>query len=66
MKISPKRIFNSFGVSKPKTVSGKSGIFVRIRNKNINPIPIRKRIFIRDFINWGFSFGTNFTKINFQ
>lgn len=66
MKVSPKMIFMSFGVSNPKSVSGNPGIFVRIRNKNINPIPIRKRIFIRDFINLEFSLGTNFTKISFR
>lgn len=66
MKVSPKMIFMSFGVSNPKTVSGKPGILVRILKKNINPMPIRKRIFIRDFISLTFSFGTNFTKISFQ
>jgi hypothetical protein len=50
MKVNPKMIFMSLGVSKPKTVSGKPGILVRILNKNINPIPIRNNKLIRDFI----------------
>ncbi len=66
MKVSPKMIFMSLGVSNPKIVSGKPGILVRIRNKNISPIPVRNRIFIRDFINWDFYLEQTLPKLAFD